>query len=78
MKNITLDLRGSFIDEDELKKIKPEIMAAQETLLDRKGVSSEMTGWLDYMYRIDKMNTKKLKLQQNILKKTLKLSYFWE
>jgi glucose-6-phosphate isomerase len=52
MKNITLDLRGSFIDEDELKKIKPEIMAAQETLLDRKGVSSEMTGWLDYMYKI--------------------------
>ncbi len=54
MENIKLDLHGSFIDENELNEIKPEIMAAQETLLDRKGISSEMTGWLDYMYRMDK------------------------
>lgn len=46
-------------------------MAAQETLLDSKGVSCEMTGWLDYMYRMDKKtNTKKLKPPQNILEKT--------
>mgnify|MGYP000884840149 CR=1 FL=1 len=53
MKNIKLDLTGSFISEDELQLIKAEIFRAQEILLDRKGVSSEMTGWLDYMYRMD-------------------------
>ena len=53
MDNIKLDLTGSFISEEELHEIKTEIMSAQETLLDRKGVSSEMTGWLDYMYRMD-------------------------
>jgi len=68
MKNIALDLRGSFIDEDELKKIKPEIMAAQETLLDRKGVSSEMTGWLDYMYRIDKNEYEEIKAAAKYIK----------
>jgi hypothetical protein len=36
MENITLNLQGSFIEENELKEIKPEIMAAQEMLLDRK------------------------------------------
>ena len=46
MDNIKLDLNGSFIDEEELQLIKSEILAAQEILLDRKGVSSEMTGWL--------------------------------
>ena len=53
MDNIKLDLTGSFISEEELHEIKTEIMSAQETLIDRKGVSSEMTGWLDYMYRMD-------------------------
>ncbi len=54
MAKIKLDLHGSFINEDELQEIKSEIMTAQERLLDRKGISREMTGWLDYMYRIDK------------------------
>lgn len=53
MENIKLDLNGSFINKEEFQTIKTEIMQAQETLLDRKGVSSEMTGWLDYMYRMD-------------------------
>ena len=61
MENITLDLQGSFISKEELEKIKPEIMAAQETLLDSKGVSCEMTGWLDYMYRMDKNEYEEIK-----------------
>ena len=68
MENIVLDLRGSFIDEDELKKIKSEIMAAQETLLDRKGVSSKMTGWLDYVYRIDKNEYEEIKAAAKYIK----------
>jgi len=48
MKDIVLDLKGSLITEDEMKNIKSEIMAAQELLLDRKGISSDMTGWIDY------------------------------
>jgi glucose-6-phosphate isomerase len=61
MENITLNLQGSFIEENELKEIKPEIMAAQEMLLDRKGASSEMTGWLDCMYRMDKKELEDIK-----------------
>ena len=54
MANINLDLKGSFIEEKELEEIKTEIMTALKILLDRKGISSEMTGWLDYMHRMDK------------------------
>lgn len=61
MENINLDLKGSFIEENDLHEIKREIMTAQEILLDRKGVSSEMTGWLDYMYRIDKNEYQEIK-----------------
>jgi len=69
MDNIKLDLHGSFIEENELKTIKPEIMAAHEMLLDRKGVSSEMTGWLDYMYRMDKNEYREIKEAANYIKK---------
>ncbi|MGD9568842.1 MAG: glucose-6-phosphate isomerase [Sedimentibacter sp.] len=48
MRDIVLDIKGSFINEDELKAIAPEIMAAQELLLQKKGISSDMTGWIDY------------------------------
>lgn len=48
MRDIVLDIKGSFINNDELKRIEPEIMAAQEVLLEKKGISSEMTGWVDY------------------------------
>ena len=68
MENISLDLHGSFIDEDELKEIEPEIMAAQDTLLDRKGVSCEMTGWLDYMYRMDKNEYEEIKTVAKYIK----------
>lgn len=53
MKDIVLDLKGSFINDDEMKNIESEIMAAQELLLDKKGISSDMTGWIDYA---DSMN----------------------
>ncbi|MBP7222473.1 MAG: glucose-6-phosphate isomerase [Sedimentibacter sp.] len=69
MDKIKLDLHGSFIEENELKTIKPEIMAAHEMLLDRKGVSSEMTGWLDYMYRMDKNEYREIKEAANYIKK---------
>ncbi len=48
MKDIVLDLKGSFINEDEMRGIESEIMAAQELLLDKRGISSDMTGWIDY------------------------------
>lgn len=53
MKEVILDLEGSFINEDEMRSIEPEIMRAQELLLDRKGVSSNMTGWIDYAESMD-------------------------
>lgn len=52
MENITLNLDGSFISNQETENIKAEIMAAHETLLNREGVSSDMTGWIDYADRI--------------------------
>lgn len=61
MENIKLDLSGSFINEEEMQKIKPEIITSLEILLDKKGVSSEMTGWLDYMDRIDKGEYEEIK-----------------
>ncbi|MDF2616806.1 MAG: hypothetical protein K0Q47_1461 [Sedimentibacter sp.] len=54
MEDIVLDLKGSFVAFDEMKNIEPEIMNAQETLLDKKGISSEMTGWIDFMDTMDK------------------------
>ncbi len=48
MKDIALDLKGSSINQEEMGKIAPEIMAAQELLLDKKGISSDMTGWVNY------------------------------
>ena len=61
MENIKLDLQGSFIREEDLQSIKSEIMTAQDLLLDRRGVSSEMTGWLDYMNRMDQSEYREIK-----------------
>ncbi len=52
MRNITLNLDGSFISKQEMENIKTEIIAAHELLLNREGVSSDMTGWIDYADRI--------------------------
>ncbi|WP_313344452.1 glucose-6-phosphate isomerase [Sedimentibacter sp.] len=52
MGNITLNLDGSFISKKEIENIKPEIISAQELLLNREGKSSDMTGWIDYADRI--------------------------
>ncbi|NYB73704.1 glucose-6-phosphate isomerase [Sedimentibacter hydroxybenzoicus DSM 7310] len=52
MENITLNLDGSFISKQEMENIKSEIIAAHELLLNREGVSSDMTGWIDYVDRI--------------------------
>lgn len=68
MENIKLDLTGSFISEEELQLIKAEILTAQEILLDRKGVSSEMTGWLDYMYRMDGSDYEDIKASAKYIK----------
>lgn len=48
MNNLSVDLKGSFISNEEMENIKGEIIASQKILFDRSGISSEMTGWLDY------------------------------
>lgn len=48
MKNLSIDLKGSLISNEEMENIKAEITESQKILLDRSGISSEMTGWLDY------------------------------
>ncbi len=53
MQDITLDLKGSFIDKKEMEAIKPMIMKSLDILLKREGISSDMTGWLDYADKID-------------------------
>jgi len=62
MKDIVLDLNGSFVNEDDMKNIESEIMAAQEVLLDKKGISSEMTGWLDYMNTMNEDEYEQIKI----------------
>ena len=61
MKDITLDLSGSFITLDEMKDIEHEIMAAQAVLLDENGLSSEMTGWVDFMNTMDEVEYEQIK-----------------
>jgi len=61
MSDIALDLKGCFISMDEMKDIEPEIMSAHEILLDRKGVSSEMTGWMDYVENMDMSEYEEMK-----------------
>ncbi|HBD64212.1 MAG TPA: hypothetical protein DC038_07220 [Clostridiales bacterium] len=61
MSDIALDLKGSSISVDEMKDIEPEIMSAHEILLDRKGISSEMTGWLDFIENMDMSEYEEMK-----------------
>lgn len=53
MRELVLDLKGSFINDYEMQEIKPEIMKAQKILLECCGISSEMTGWIDYINKFD-------------------------
>ncbi|MDW5299077.1 MAG: glucose-6-phosphate isomerase [Sedimentibacter sp.] len=69
MKDIVLDLNGSFVCEDEIKSIESEIMEAQEVLLDKKGISSEMTGWIDFMNTMDENEYEQIKTCANYIKK---------
>lgn len=68
MKDIVLDLKGSFVTKDEMKSIEQEIMAAQELLLTKKGISSEMTGWIDYAENIDKDEYDEIKNSAEFIK----------
>lgn len=61
MEDIVLDLNGSFVHEHDMKNIESEIMAAQEVLLDKTGISSEMTGWIDYMNTMDENEYRQIK-----------------
>jgi len=69
LKDIVLDLNGSFVHEDEMKNIESEIMAAQEVLLDKKGISSDMTGWIDFMNTMDRNEYEQIKTCANYIKK---------
>ncbi len=52
MKNINLNLEGSFITNQEMEYIKPEIIAAQELLFSKHEQGNDMTGWIDYVDKI--------------------------
>lgn len=68
MKDIVLNLNGSFINEDEMKSMESEIMAAQKLLLDKKGISSDMTGWIDYAESIDADEYEEIKKTADYIK----------
>jgi len=68
LKEIVLDLNGSFVHEDEMKSIESEIMISQEVLLDKKGISSEMTGWIDFMNTMDENEYEQIKSCANYIK----------
>lgn len=61
MRDIELDLKGSFITEEEMENIKPQIMEAQKTLLCGNGISSDMTGWINYMNNYDEAEYEQIK-----------------
>lgn len=68
VKDIVLNLKGSFINEAEMKNIESEIMAAQELLLDKKGISSDMTGWIDYAESMDENEYEEIKKTAEYIK----------
>ncbi len=68
MKDIVLDLKGSLITEDEMKNIESEIMAAHELLLDKKGISSDMTGWIDHAGSMDADEYEEIKKSAEYIK----------
>jgi len=53
MNEIVLDLKGSFINEEEMENIKPQIIQSLKMLMHGNGISHEMTGWIDYMNSYD-------------------------
>lgn len=59
---IELDLKGSFITDEEMQAIKPQLMEAQETLLNRSGISNDMLGWIDYMNNYDEKEYEEIKI----------------
>lgn len=59
---IELDLKGSFITDEEMQAIKPQLMEAQETLLNRSGISNDMIGWIDYMNNYDEKEYEEIKI----------------
>lgn len=61
MNEILLDLKGSFINDEEMESVKPQTTKALELLLSGNGINSEMTGWLDYMYRFDQKELGEIK-----------------
>lgn len=69
MRDIVLDLNNSFISKEEMKDIEPEIMQAQKLLLDKKGISSNMTGWVDYTDSLSLIELAQIKEQANHIKR---------
>ncbi len=61
MGELKLDLKGSMIEENEMESIKENIMASHKMLINRTGVSNEMSGWIDYMNNFDKEEYKEIK-----------------
>jgi glucose-6-phosphate isomerase len=61
MKDLVLDLKDSFVSEEEMEIIKPEILEAQNLLLNGAGISSEMTGWINYMNEFSHGETEDIK-----------------
>lgn len=61
MNDIILDLKGSFIKEQEMENIKPQIIESLNMLLQGNGISSEMTGWIDYANNFDIEEYQKIK-----------------
>lgn len=64
MKDLVLDLSGSFIDEGEMKNIEKEILAAQKTLFEKQ---NDMTGWLNYAQNFDSKEFEEIKKSANYI-----------
>nr|WP_312579674.1 glucose-6-phosphate isomerase [Sedimentibacter sp.] len=61
MRKIRLDLKGSFVTNDEMQGIKPQIMEAQRILLKGEGISDDMIGWIEYMNNYDQDEYEEIK-----------------
>lgn len=61
MNNITLDLKGALLNSQDYEKMSEAAIAAHVKLKSGSGISSDMTGWVDYPKRMDKAEYERLK-----------------
>lgn len=66
---IKLNIKNAGLRDGELEKIKPQVNAAYNTLMNRSGAGAEMLGWLNLPNEYDKEEFERIKKAADKIKK---------